>query len=59
MTKMAQQIDEDNRKLMKTNQELKINFLSQVDDRDLLLKQIIFHKRQNAKLKEVHTHLTE
>ena len=38
MTKMAEQIDSDNRKLVEKNQELKINFLSQVDDRDLLLK---------------------
>lgn len=47
MTQMAQQIDDDNRGLMKTNQELKISYLSQVDDRDLLLKQIIYHKKQS------------
>ena len=39
---------------MRRNQELKINYLSQVDDRDLLLKQIIYHKKQGQGLKTTY-----
>ena len=42
MTQVAQKIDEDNRVLMKKHGELKIQFLSQENDRELLLKQLIF-----------------
>ena len=38
MTQVAQKIDDDNRVLMKKNGELKIQFLSQENDRELLLK---------------------
>ena len=38
MTNMAQKIDDDNKKLMTTNQDLLIQFKSQDADRDLLLK---------------------
>ena len=41
MTNMAQKIDDDNRKLMKKNEELKIQYLSQENDKVLLLKQIL------------------
>ena len=38
MTQVAQKIDDDNRVLMKKHGELKIQFLSQENDRELLLK---------------------
>lgn len=38
MSMMAQKIDEDNQNLMKKNQDLKIEFLSQENDRDLLIR---------------------
>jgi hypothetical protein len=41
MTQIAQRIDEENRALMKKNAELKIEYLSQENDRDLLLRQLI------------------
>ncbi len=37
MTQIAQRIDDENRALMKKNAELKIEYLSQENDRDLLL----------------------
>jgi len=57
MTTMAQKIDDDNRKLMQKHSELKIQYLSQSDDRDLLLKQIIFHKKENQSLKTKHAEM--
>ena len=45
MTQVAQKIDDDNRVLMKKYQELKIQYLSQENDSDLLLRQIIYHKK--------------
>ena len=38
MTQIAQKIDDENRNLMKKNSELKIQYMSQENDRDLLLK---------------------
>jgi hypothetical protein len=38
MSMMAQKIDEDNQSLMKKNQEQRIQFLSQENDRDLLIR---------------------
>jgi hypothetical protein len=40
--------------LTKKNQELKIQYLSQENDRDLLLRQLIFHKKESAKLRDTH-----
>ena len=57
MTQVAQKIDDDNRVLMKRNEELKIQFLSQEDDRDMLLKQLFYHKKESQKLKLLHTKL--
>lgn len=51
---MAQKIDEDNQNLIKKNQELRIEFLSQENDRELLLKQIIYHKKINQNQKIQH-----
>lgn len=42
MTQIAQKIDDENRALMKKNQDLKIQYMSQENDRDLLLKQLIY-----------------
>jgi len=36
---------------MKKNQDLKIEFLSQENDRDLLIRQIIYNKKQHKMLK--------
>lgn len=38
MTEMAQKIDDENQQLMRDNNELKINFLCQENDRDLLIR---------------------
>ena len=54
MSQMAQKIDEDNQILMKKNQELKIQYLSQENDRELLLQQIIHYKKESQKIKEQH-----
>lgn len=51
MTQIAQRIDDENRALMKKNAELKIEYLSQENDRDLLLKQLIYQKKESQKLK--------
>jgi len=37
---------------MKKNSELKIQYLTQENDRDLLLKQIIFQKKEHQRLKK-------
>lgn len=42
---------------MRKNQELKIQFLTQENDRELLVKQIIYHKKQGQKLKGHHDDL--
>ena len=57
MTQVAQNIDDDNRVLTKKNQELKIQYLSQENDRDLLLRQLIHQKKESAKLRETHRKL--
>lgn len=38
MTQIAQRIDDENRALMKKNAELKIEYLSQANDHDILMK---------------------
>ena len=53
MTQIAQKIDDDNRMLMKKNGDLKIQFLSQNNDRELLLKQLVFQKKENQRLKRM------
>ncbi len=52
MTQIAQRIDDENRNLMKKNSDLKIQYLSQENDRDLLLKQLIFQKKENQNLRK-------
>lgn len=52
MTQIAQKIDDENRFLMKKNSQLKIQYLSQENDRDLLLKQLIGQKKENQRIKK-------
>ena len=52
MTQVAQDVDDKNRHLTKQNQELKIQYLSQENDRDILIRQLIFQKKESAKLRE-------
>ena len=57
MTSVAQKIDDDNKLLQLKNQELKIKFASQEDDRDLLLRQLLYFKKENQKMRDQHTKL--
>ena len=52
ITNIAQRIDNENRTLMKKNSELKSEYKSQENDRELLLKQLVTLKKENAKFKE-------
>lgn len=52
MTQIAQKIDDENRDLMKKNSDLKIQYMSQENDRDLLLKQLIYQKKEHQRLKK-------
>ena len=52
ITNIAQRIDNENRALMKKNSELKSEYKSQENDRELLLKQLVTLKKENAKYKE-------
>ena len=47
MTQIAQRIDNENISLIKKNSELNIEFKSQEQDKDLLIKQIIQQKKSN------------
>ena len=47
MTQIAQRIDNENISLIKKNAELNIEFKSQAQDKDLLIKQIIQQKKLN------------
>jgi len=51
MTEIAQRIDSENRALIKKNAELKIEFKSQENDREILVKQLVLQKKDNTKLK--------
>ena len=57
MTQVAQDVDNKNRKLTADNQELKIQYLSQENDRDILIRQLIFQKKESAKMRETHMKL--
>jgi hypothetical protein len=48
MTQIAQRIDNENISLIKKNSELNIEFKSQAQDKDLLIKQIIQQKKINT-----------
>lgn len=47
MTQVAQKIYDDNGVLMKKHGELKIQYLSQENDRELLMRQLIYHKKES------------
>jgi hypothetical protein len=42
---------------MKKHGELKIQYLSQENDRELLMRQLVFHKKESQKLRELHARL--
>lgn len=52
ITNIAQRIDNENRSLQKKNQELKSEYKAQENDRELLVKQLVMQKKENAKIKE-------
>lgn len=52
ISSIAQRIENENRALMKKNTELKKEYQSQENDRELLLKQLVMLKKENAKTKE-------
>ena len=59
MTHMAQQLDKEHRKLKKQEQKLKIQYSSQANDSDLLLKQIVYYRKQHKQIKEEHSRIKE
>lgn len=52
ITNVAQRIENENRTLMKKNSELKKEYQSQENDKELLLKQLVMLKKENSKVKE-------
>ena len=52
ITNIAQRIDSENRTLLQKNQELRSEFRAQENDRELLVKQLVMQKKENAKVKE-------
>lgn len=52
ITNVAQRIENENRALMKKNSELKKEYQSQENDKELLLKQLVMLKKENSKIKE-------
>lgn len=44
MTEIAEKTDKDNQELIKLNDKLKIEFKSQDQDHELLMKQIVYQK---------------
>ena len=52
ITNIAQRIDNENRALMKKNQELKGEYKAQENDRELLVMQLVMQKKENAKIRE-------
>jgi hypothetical protein len=49
ITNIAQRIDNENRDLRKKNRELKTEYKAQVNDRELLVKQLVLQKKENEK----------
>lgn len=52
ITNIAQRIENENRALMKKNNELKKEYQNQENDRELLLKQLVMLKKENGKIRE-------
>lgn len=52
ITSIAQRIDNENRQLRKENRELKSEYKAQVNDRELLVKNLVLKKKENEKVRE-------
>lgn len=52
ITELAQRFDNENRLLIKKNAELKQEFKSQENDRELLVRQLVMQKKENQKYKQ-------
>lgn len=52
ITNIAQRIDNENRTLLKKNQELRNEYRAQENDRELLVKQLVMQKKENQKARE-------
>ena len=57
MTQVAQKIDDDNKALLKKNEELKIQYMAQVDDESILKKELFHKKREKVLLEMEHMKL--
>lgn len=57
MTEIAEKTDKENQSLIKLNDRLNIEFKSQDQDHELLMKQIVYHKEQEIKLQKHHHEL--
>lgn len=51
ITSIAQRIDNENRLLIKKNAELKQEYKTQENDRELLVRQLVMQKKENEKYK--------
>ncbi len=52
ITNIAQRIENENRTLMEKNKELQNDYKAQENDRELLLRQLVNLKKENAKVSE-------
>lgn len=52
ITNIAQRIDNENRTLLKKNQELRSEYRAQEQERGMLVKQLVLQKKENAKVRE-------
>ena len=52
ITNIAQRIDNENRALLRKNQELRTEYRKQENDREMLVKQLVMQKKDNAKVRE-------
>lgn len=52
ITELAQRFDNENRLLIKKNGELRQEFKSQENDRELLVRQLVMQKKENQKYKQ-------
>ena len=59
MTHCAQQLDKEHRRLKNQEQWLKIQYSSQEEDYELLMKQILYYRKQNKTIKEQHGNLKD
>lgn len=59
MTQIAQKIDFENRELMKKNVDLNIQVKSQEQDKDILLQQLLYEKKEGKKIQQKLRELKE